>query len=670
PKISDINRNRDFYFPTGIDELWLIGTDRPQSLLPNGKEIKSIEEDFAKICQWNKSFGDEIIKKIRLFILAKVDDIKSEQAAEQFHDLTLRVVNFAKTQTKQTNGNLYLSLAGGRKTMSADMQDAAYCFGCNAIIHIIGDNVTPKDGEILSGKDAAKIVPIILGATQPNAALYDCEEQSFEDKEIIKFAGQVDFLDKIRAKQKTSQFFYTSYYSEQSNRSNFRILYTLAPEKIEKIKKDIIFGKDSLNKESEMNLLRKLPKCDLHCHLGGVLDVDEMIDVAQCYADEINEVQTKNSKFNSWYTKLQLNKETLGRPNVGWKAIRQALGSQLQVDECLINAAILLSFQNDKAALDNILFGNYTEENNYCQVGIRLYEALGDMQGSALLQTEKAIRKTVQILLKKADDDNIAYLEVRCSPLNYTRCGLTGVQVLHFICEELEQKPHIRKSLLLIASRHSDLKKIEDSVKLVKELNQDYLFQKYFRGFDLVGDEQANKPSDVRPYFEDILKDCRNITIHAGETVQAESIWDAVYSLSAERVGHGLTLKDSPNLLKKFIERRIGIEMCPSSNFQIVGFLDNWIQESKTYPAYPLKEYLDKELMVCVNTDNPGISRTTATSELLKVARMTQGGLSLWNIFQLIYNGLQLAFYPYEEKKQLFKDVETTISELIKNNEI
>lgn len=65
-------------------------------------------------------------------------------------------------------------------------------------------------------------------------------------------------------------------------------------------------------------------------------------------------------------------------------------------------------------------------------------------------------------------------------------------------------------------------------------------------------------------------------------------------------VGHGLTLKNSPSLITKFLERKIGIEMRPSSNYQIKGFKDNYILESQLEDIYPLKEYLDKELRVSV----------------------------------------------------------------------
>ena len=200
----------------------------------------------------------------------------------------------------------------------------------------------------------------------------------------------------------------------------------------------------------------------------------------------------------------------------------------------------------------------------------------------------------------------------------------------------------------------------------MNQMRGNKLFDKYFRGFDLAGNEQSARPSEVRDMFLGVMKDCNNITIHAGETDTSESIWEAVYHLTAERIGHGLKLIENRELMTKFLDRGIGIEMCPSSNFQIVGFKDNYYKdETWTLPEYPIKHYLDKELKVSVNTDNPGISLTDPTRELHRAARMVPQGLSKWDLLQLVCNGFRTAFYPYEKKKSLIRRVEKMIDELI-----
>jgi adenosine deaminase len=668
PDLKSIQKSRENNFGLDeADELWLIATDKQHT-----DRFNSTDEDLEKIRQWNWLSGG-IIKNIRIWILSGVDDIVNVADAEAFHDLTLRVVAYAKQKLKKEGGKLFLSLACGRKTMSADIQDAAYCFGCDAMIHIISNArqvCFDADVSCLNKENVSNIYPLCLGNYKANEILNNCTKLTFQDVDYLKVERSRAFLKEVRERQDESQFFYTSYYlkGNQNGRSNFRVLYTLEPEHIARIQ-HMRLGVDKDKRNEELELLHRLPKTDLHCHLGGVLDSKDLIDVASCYAEDIENEKAQNEKFREWADGFKQDIRKFKRPK-SWKTWQKEVSKHLHVNPCLVNASLLLAFRGQEDLLEAINFGSLLSEQEYIGIGITRYEALGDLQGSALLQTEKSIRRTVQILLEKAERENIVYLEIRCSPFNYVYNGLSGQQVIRFICEELEKKPDIHTSLLLIASRHGKLGKIRHSIKLMREMESDVLFKKYFRGFDLAGDESVCPPAKLRKEFEDILRDCRNITIHAGENAPVENIWEAVYLLNAERVGHGLTLKDNPDLLNKFLERRIGIEMCPSSNFQIVGFHDNYLPNTKKRKIYPLREYLDKELMVCINTDDPGISRTDMTNELLRAARLTENGLTLWEILQLIYNGLQLAFYPYSKKKEMIHDVETKLGQLIRDGQL
>lgn len=162
--------------------------------------------------------------------------------------------------------------------------------------------------------------------------------------------------------------------------------------------------------------------------------------------------------------------------------------------------------------------------------------------------------------------------------------------------------------------------------------------------------------------------DCKNVTVHAGETMPAENIWEAVYCLNAERIGHGLTLVERDgDLLPKFRDRRIGVEMCPSSNYQIVGFKDNYYPD-QNLSDYPLRKYMDEKIRVTVNTDDPGMSRTNVTNELLKAARLTRGGLSLWDILSLLYNSFEMAFLPYREKMKLLNEMNLKVKDWLDAN--
>ena len=53
---------------------------------------------------------------------------------------------------------------------------------------------------------------------------------------------------------------------------------------------------------------------------------------------------------------------------------------------------------------------------------------------------------------------------------------------------------------------------------------------------------------------------------HAGESTGPQTIWDAIETLGAERIGHGITAAQDPRLMAYLAEHRIALEVCPTSN--------------------------------------------------------------------------------------------------------
>jgi adenosine deaminase len=68
-----------------------------------------------------------------------------------------------------------------------------------------------------------------------------------------------------------------------------------------------------------------------------------------------------------------------------------------------------------------------------------------------------------------------------------------------------------------------------------------------------------------------------------------------------------------------------------------------------------LRQFLRSGLPVTLCTDNPGISRTSLPAEYLAAARMTEGGLTLWETLALIRQSFVHAFLPSAEREILLK---------------
>ena len=137
-----------------------------------------------------------------------------------------------------------------------------------------------------------------------------------------------------------------------------------------------------------------------------------------------------------------------------------------------------------------------------------------------------------------------------------------------------------------------------------------------------------------------------HLTAHAGETVGPESIRQAVELLGAERIGHGLTAIQDPRVIDLLRERRIPLEVCPTSN--VATGLIARIED------HPLPRFLERGLIVTLNSDDPAMFGTSLEEEFLRSAEALS--LSRTQIVALCENAIRAAFLPDEQKRQLLED--------------
>ncbi|MDP0491026.1 MAG: transposase, partial [Verrucomicrobiota bacterium JB023] len=178
-------------------------------------------------------------------------------------------------------------------------------------------------------------------------------------------------------------------------------------------------------------------------------------------------------------------------------------------------------------------------------------------------------------------------------------------------------------------------------------------------GVDLAGFED---PSTRSHYFRDdflpVHRAGLSLTVHAGENDDAEAIWSALFDLSAMRLGHGLSLHESPALLRSVAQRRIAIEMCPYANLQIKGYpLDDEVSQAPEKARYPLLRYLRAGVAVTVNTDNIGISAASLSDNLLLAARLCPG-LTRLDVLHLLRNAVEHSFLEQNEREELLARIQ------------
>jgi adenosine deaminase len=656
PQQAAFDKLRLHYQLQAPDEIWVCTTQGEQTQ----KSLLSLQ-NWIQCCSHAPT--------LRLWQAAQTDQLDNQQECLDMRELIVRAC--LKAHDYATGGQVVLSLAGGRKTMSADMQWAASLFGCQALLHVIGaeyKNMPPAlqqaSPELFTRPfDKAccqAIMPLVTGQNQRSDLLdikMDEAEPVHSDRfplplaepnqPLIWSVENTRLQQELIAREKASSRLFGNYLLEISRNErheNWRSLYRLPPRRIDQLRNTMLT-------DQHRDWLISLPKADLHRHLGGCLDLAAQRQVAKAIWQSLSTAEQTQAQ--------QTCQALLNTADWAWQWPEQLKNPLTRSHNC---AALLLQASTEQ--LHHNLWGA-TEPRFALKdhpYGFTAYERPGELTGSALLSHPASIKPYALAIVQQAVAEGLAYVELRGSPQKYGD-GLAFLQqfdqALTTVLASLPtaHKPQFR--FIIIADRRATTENLQHTINLSVTAKQQ--LPDFVVGLDMAGDEQQTQPAQIAHLFTPAFEYCLPITIHAGEGEPAESIWQAAYHLHADRIGHGLTLNDNDLLAQRFRDRNICLELCPSSNREVVGFYDPRYPISQNYPPYPLLELWNKGLPLTLCTDNPGISRTTLADEYLTAAAMTHYQLNLWDVLAMIKQGFVHSFLSGSSKETLLKQVDAQL---------
>ena len=266
----------------------------------------------------------------------------------------------------------------------------------------------------------------------------------------------------------------------------------------------------------------------------------------------------------------------------------------------------------------------------------------------AILVDYEAVRRIAYESVEDVKNEGLDYVELRFSPwfmaeANHLDPGTVAAAVVDGVTTG-GREFGVRVNLIGILSRTYG----PDTAKM--ELEALLRQRDHISALDLAGDE-AHFPAEwFSAHFRRARDAGWHITVHAGESAGPESIWQAIRTLGAERIGHALRAVEDPALLDYLAEHKIGVESCLTSNVQTSCVPD--------YASHPLKTFLEHGIHATINTDDPGISRITLPYEYEVAA--PQAGLTPEQIRQAQVNALDAAFMA-EGEEQALREMKTKI---------
>ncbi len=290
----------------------------------------------------------------------------------------------------------------------------------------------------------------------------------------------------------------------------------------------------------------------------------------------------------------------------------------------------------------------------------------------AVMQNEQALRRVARECVLDLAADGVIYAEVRYAPEQHLEQGLELDQVVAAVtagfkdgmAQVADQGAEITVRSLLTAMRHAARSR-EIAALAVRHRDAGVA------GFDIAGAEAGFPPTRHLDAFEYLRRENAHFTIHAGEAFGLPSIWEALQWCGTERLGHGVRIVDDLTLdgrpvsevptpfahwsddqvgavqlgrLAAYVrDRRIPLEMCPSSNLQ-TGAADS-------IEAHPITLLERLRFRVTLNTDNRLMSGTTMGREMALL--LDHAGWEVADLRRVSIDAMKSAFLPYRHRRDL-----------------
>ena len=223
-----------------------------------------------------------------------------------------------------------------------------------------------------------------------------------------------------------------------------------------------------------------------------------------------------------------------------------------------------------------------------------------------VMQSKESLRRIAFELYEDAAKENVKYMEIRFAPILHTMEGLKIDEVIESVLDginDAEKQYNIKGNLILGCMRFMSIEKAYEVIEAGKKF-----IGKGVVAIDLCA---AEEEGFCRKFVEPMKlarKYGYRITIHAGETGIGKNVLEAVELLGAERIGHGVFIRNCKEAYDIVKEKNVTLEMCPTSNVQTKAVKD--------FNDHPMYDFFKDGINVTVNTDNRIVSNTDMTNEI------------------------------------------------------
>ena len=278
---------------------------------------------------------------------------------------------------------------------------------------------------------------------------------------------------------------------------------------------------------------------------------------------------------------------------------------------------------------------------------IEVYLAVVD-----LVRTPEDVRLlTYEVAREMAQGQNLRYAELTCTPYTSVTRGIA----IEAYTEAIEDARIAAERDFGLVMRwiydipgESGLPAADATLSYALDHRTDALV-----GFGLGGPEIGVPRAQFQPHFDAARAAGLHSVPHAGETTGPGTIWESLHLLGAERIGHGVSAAEDPELLAHLAGEGIVLEVCPTSN--IATRAVDRIED------HPLRTFVEAGVPVTINSDDPPMFATTLNHDYEVAAGLLD--LDESGVADLARAAVRASWAPADVKARIEGEIDAYVGE-------
>jgi adenosine deaminase len=257
--------------------------------------------------------------------------------------------------------------------------------------------------------------------------------------------------------------------------------------------------------------------------------------------------------------------------------------------------------------------------------------------GTSVLATEQDFFDMACAYLARAQADNVLHAELFFDTQTHTAHGLDAATVingLHRACVEAPARFCMTASLIMCFLRHLSEREAFECLEQALPLRDKIV------GIGLASSEVGHPPEKFAKVFARAKQLGFRLVAHAGEEGPPAYIWSALDVLKVERIDHGVQSMNDPDLIKRLVQDRIPLTVCPLSNLKL-----------RVYPSltqHSIGRMLEAGMVATIHSDDPAYFGGYINENFTQTFAALQLGAQ--QAYQLALNSFNASFIEASER--------------------